>query len=203
MDRPPLLIEAHHNLPENDKVDEQGGRGPQPCCPDMEPISDDEEEDEEQQKHGFLRSRLRPSSPSIKKRPTQKAIDDNLLLSKRKSLLGERRNIRSGLPKRTHSCPSLLSSGTSRYSTDTTMRTPSKREEQIEKMNRRLSELSKLSNLAKGQCPNQSSSCIYYDLDGVGLSQKKITDSRIKNRENKIRDMNERLKGLKLKLGSI
>jgi hypothetical protein len=206
---PPLWIEVHH-LPENDEVDEQVHGQPtiSPCCSDTELISDDEEDDEHEL--GF-RSRLLPPSPFIKEKLTQKTIDENILLSKRKAL-EERRT--SGLTQRTYS-----SSSGSRYSTDTT-RTPSERAERLGKMNRRLSELSKLSNLALKVCDdqedeslkghdddkspnNQESSCAYYDLDGVRLLQKKIIDSRIKNRENRIRDMNERLTRLKLKLGGL
>jgi hypothetical protein len=210
---PPLWIEVHH-LPENDEVNDEQGRGQPTITPssDTEPISDDEEEDPHE--HGF-RSRLpndgsytvsRP--PFIKKRLTQKTIDENILLSKRKAALAERGD--SGLTQRTYS-----SSSGSRYSTDTT-RTPSERAERLGKMKQRLSELSKLSKLARreecddpkghdddddlNKSPNQESACAYYDLDGVGLSQKKIIDSRIKSREKRVRDMNERLKILRLKV---
>ena len=193
-----------HHLPEN-------FRGQPAISPrlDMDQISDDEDEDE----HGF-RSRLPnnssyivPRSPFLKKRLTQKTIDENIILSKRKALK-ERRN--NGLTQSTHSSSSETSR---RYSIDTT-RTPSERRAaRLGKMNQRLLELSKLTDLALGICengkdvspkghdddvddkpPNQEeSACFYNDLNGVGLLQNKIMESRIKSSERRICNTNERL----------
>ena len=214
---PPLWIEVHH-LVEN-------GRGQPAISPRLDPDQISDDEDEHEHEHGF-RSRLPnngsyivPRLPFLKKKLTQKIIDENILLAKGKALEERRKN---GLTQSTHSSSSETSS---RYSIDTT-RTPSERRAaRLGKMNQRLSELSKLSNLALGICeygedkspkgdddddddddvddddkpPNQEeSACSYKDLNGVGLLQKKIIESRIQSREKRICDTNERLQLKKL-----